>query len=93
MLIKHNTNTLLEGFQNDSKVCYLGIRCYGISQSLESIVDIFTYSYISICIYLNILKYQGNPNPRNLDTVLYTNSAIASAISISAITIMSKFNF
>ena len=31
-------------------------------------IDIFTYSYISICLYLNIyiLKYQNNPNPVTL---------------------------
>ena len=95
MTPKNNINIPLEHTRNDSKVCYLGIRCHDVNRSLESIIDVFTYSYISICLYLNmnILKYQNNPNSRNLDTVLTFQSAIATAISISAITIMSKFNF
>ena len=87
MTPKHNINMLIDHPTSDSKVYCLSIGYHGVNRSLESVISIFIYMNI------RILIYQNNPKPRNLDTVLYLNSAIATAISISAITIMSKINF
>ena len=61
-------------------------------------IDIFIYANIYICLYphIQILIYPNNLEFCNLDTVLYTNSAIATLYcnnKFCAITIMSKFNF
>ena len=83
MLIEFNINTILERSRNDFKVCYPGISYQDINRPSESIISIFVYMNIRILVYhIKDIIYQNNHNPQNLDTVLYTNSAMASAIAI-----------
>ena len=92
MLIKHNTNILVELSQNDSKTCFVVFMCQGIDQSLESIISIFIYMNIRILIYhIKDIIYQNNPKPHNLDTVSTFQSAISLAIVQSQTVVQYKF--